>query len=102
MGTALLFVTNSPQLQFLLPGASLGAIADSCDRYTPHAELSILALVLYAILLVIHLCRLYMHRLYAFSLLLVTTCVFEVIGTYRYFLLNVLAPMALRFVLQAA
>ena len=57
-------------------------LSDGFNRYTPHKALAVLALVLYALLLILHLYRLYAHRVYAFSILLVTTCVFEVVGMY--------------------
>ncbi|KAL8655277.1 MAG: hypothetical protein Q9210_000979 [Variospora velana] len=48
--------------------------------YTPHLELSALALALFGVLLLFHSYRLYQTRLYAFSILLVFTTFCEIIG----------------------
>ena len=48
--------------------------------YTPTLALSALALALYAILLAAHAYRYYLHRLTAFSILLIVTCLFEIVG----------------------
>ncbi len=48
--------------------------------YTPHTALSALALALYALLLLLHIYRLFTTRLYVFSSLLLTTIVFELVG----------------------
>ncbi|KAL9608868.1 MAG: hypothetical protein Q9167_006317 [Letrouitia subvulpina] len=48
--------------------------------YTPTLALSALALALYGLLLLLHAFRLYLHRLLAFSILLLTTTIFEIVG----------------------
>ncbi|KAL8784574.1 MAG: hypothetical protein Q9195_008999 [Heterodermia aff. obscurata] len=48
--------------------------------YTPHPALSALALTLYAVLLLLHTSRLYLHRLYPFSTLLLLTTICELVG----------------------
>ncbi|KAL8846765.1 MAG: hypothetical protein Q9221_008171 [Calogaya cf. arnoldii] len=48
--------------------------------YTPTLALNILALILFALLLLFHTFRLYTTRLYAFSILLVFTTLCEIIG----------------------
>ncbi|KAL9045917.1 MAG: hypothetical protein Q9214_001129 [Letrouitia sp. 1 TL-2023] len=48
--------------------------------YTPTLALSALALALYGLLLMLHAFRLYLHRLLAFSILLLTTTIFEIVG----------------------
>ena len=50
------------------------------SSYTPTLALSVLAIVLYAILFILHVYRTYAHRLWAFSSLLLLTCAFEVVG----------------------
>ena len=50
------------------------------SSYTPHISLSALALTLFGILLVFHTYRLYITRLYAFSILLIFTTLCEIIG----------------------
>lgn len=52
----------------------------SSSSYTPTLALSALALALYAILLASHIFRFYLHRLTAFSILLIVTCIFEIVG----------------------
>ncbi|KAI4092612.1 MAG: hypothetical protein LQ339_007860 [Xanthoria mediterranea] len=48
--------------------------------YTPTLALAVLAIVLFALLLLVHSFRLYTTRLYAFSILLVFTTLCEVVG----------------------
>lgn len=54
--------------------------ADQLFRYTPTLALSALAVAIYALLLILHVYRYYAHRLVAFSVLLIITTVFEIIG----------------------
>ncbi|KAL8732972.1 MAG: hypothetical protein Q9166_002370 [cf. Caloplaca sp. 2 TL-2023] len=48
--------------------------------YTPHLALAVLAIVLFALLLLFHIFRLYTTRLYAFSILLIFTTLCEIVG----------------------
>ncbi|KAL9122444.1 MAG: hypothetical protein Q9187_001006 [Circinaria calcarea] len=48
--------------------------------YTPSLVLGILAIVLYALCIIPHAIRLYLHRTWAFSILTLITCAFEIVG----------------------
>lgn len=60
--------------------ASIAEPNSSSSSYTPTLALSVLAIILYALLLILHAFRTYFHRLWAFSSLLLLTTLFEIIG----------------------
>lgn len=54
--------------------------SNKSNRYTPTLALNILAIVTFALCLLLHTIRLYLHRLWAFSSLLLVTTLFEIVG----------------------